>query len=263
MQETIAKGMCRWVADQMPEFKSVMEAYFDTEQGFTDELQRRLAKVSYNIKEEKWVATMWNLGKPDPLSHRPRIFKVRDVQFVNSKGDLVSQEEALDPISKLPKKGYTACSPDFRYTVVQSVLQLDFIFNSFDNASLFQELFVLRVYMSNSTYMALPVLGQTAVYIDDVAMGEIDKFDRIAQGTLLSLPIDMVLTYPLIAPILPSKELPPYTQERKPLIQSIKFKKEFVKGHGGDLNDVHGTSFIEPNPMTPTSFDNYINRQNL
>lgn len=243
MQETIAKGMCKWITDQTPEFKHVMDDYFDVEQGFTDELQRRLAKVPYNIKEEKWVATMWNLQKPEPLSHRPKIFKVRDIQFINSKGDLVPEEEALDPITKLPKKGYTACSPDYRYTVVQSVLQLDFIFNSFNNASLFQELFTLRIYMSNTAYIPLPILGETAVYIDEVAMGDIDKFDRISQGTLLSLPIDMVITYPLIAPIIPPKDLPPYTTDRKPLIQSIKFKKELLKPHGDELDAIHGSSF--------------------
>lgn len=247
MQETIAKGITKWINDQTPEFKHVFDDYFDTEQGFTDELQRRLAKVDYNIKEEKWVAVMWNLQKPEPLSHRPKIFKVRDIQFVNSKGDLVDEVEALDPISKMPKPGYTAVSPDYRYTIVQSVLQLDFIFNSYKHASMFQELFTLRVYMSNTAYIPLPVLGETAIYIDEVAMGDIEKFDRISQGTLLSLPIDMVITYPLIAPILPKEQLAPFTQERKPLIQSLQFKKEFKKGHGGELNAIHGSSFPSEN----------------
>lgn len=237
MQETIAKGITSWVTKQTPEFKHVFDDYFDTERGFTDELARRLAKVDYDIKEEPWVATMWNLLKPEPLSHRPKIFKARDVQFVNSKGDLVSEKDALDPVTLLPKKGFTACSPDYRYTVVQSVLQLDFIFNSYSKASLFQELFILRVYMSNTAYIPLPILGETAVYMDEVAMGDIEKFDRISQGTLLSLPIDMVITYPLIEPVLPKSSLPPYTQERTPLIQKIQFKKEVEKPTGKTIKE--------------------------
>lgn len=237
MQETVAKGITRWITQQTPEFKHVFDDYFDSEQGFTDELARRLAKVDYNIKTENWVAVMWDLKKPEPLSHRPKIFKVRDIQFTNSKGDLVLVEEALDPITKMPKPGYMACSPDYRYTIVQSVLQLDFIFNSYSKASLFQELFTLRVYMSNTAYIPLPVLGETAVYIDEVAMGDIEKFDRIAQGTLLSLPIDIVLTYPLIAPVLPKGEVAPFTTERVPLIQGIQFKKDVLKPTGQSDNE--------------------------
>lgn len=226
MQESVAVGITEFIASQMPEFKKVMSDYYDTETGFTESLQRRLAKVPYNIKEEKWYATMWNLGKPEPLSHRPKIFKIRDVQWVNNLGDLVTAEEAQDPITLQPRPGYSAVSPDYRFTIVQSTLNLDFIFNSVDNASTFQELFTLRVYMSRSTYLVLPVIGKCCVYIDEVAMGEIDKFDRLSQGTLLSLPVDMIITYPLIAPILPPKHLPEYTTERKPLITEIGFNYE-------------------------------------
>ena len=229
MQETVAKGITHWIREQFPDFKFVMEDYFDTEQGFTDELARKLAKVNYDVKTEAWTACMWNLQKPEPLSHRPKIFRVKDIQFVNSKGDLVPEDEALDPITRMPKKGYMACSPDYRFSIVQSVLQLDYIFNSYNNASLFQELFTLRIYMSQSAYISLPVIGKCCCYIDEVAMGDIDKFDRIAQGTLLSLPIDMVITYPLIAPVLPIKPLEPYTTERKPLTQRIIFNKQVVK----------------------------------
>lgn len=225
MQESVALGIIKYIKDQTPEFKHVIESYFDVEQGFTESLQRRLAKVDYDIKETSWTATMWNLRKPEILSHRPKIFKVKDVQFVNNKGDLVDREKAVNETSGLVKPGFKAVSPDYRYTIVQSVLQLDFIFNSIKNASLFQELFTLRLYLSQSTYVNLPVLGPTCIYIDEIAMGDIDKFDRTAQGTLLSLPIDMVLTYPLIAPVLPKEELPCFTQERKPLINDIEFNQ--------------------------------------
>lgn len=223
MQESVATGIVKFVESQMPEFKKVMDSFYDPDTGFTETLQRRLAEVPYDIKETPWYAVMWNMGKPEPLSHRPKIFKVREVQWVNNLGDLVPAEEAQDPITLQAKPGYSAVSPDYRYSVVQSTLNLDFIFNSIDKASDFQELFTLRVYMSRSTYLILPVIGKCCVYIDEVAMGEIDKFDRLAQGTLLSIPVDMVITYPLIAPIIPPKDQPAFTTERKPLISEIKF----------------------------------------
>lgn len=223
MQESVVVGIVDFVDSQIPEFKKIMDSYYDTETGFTESLQRRLAKVPYNIKEEKWYATMWNFGKPEPLSHRPKIFKAREIQWVNNLGDLVPAEEAQDPITLQPKPGYSAVSPDYRFTIVQSTLNLDFIFNSVDNASLFQELFTLRVYMSRSTYLVLPDIGKCCVYIDEVAMGDIDKFDRLSQGTLLSIPVDMIITYPLIAPVIPPKDQPLYTTERKPLISDIDF----------------------------------------
>lgn len=217
MQESVAKGINTFIKSQIPEFTAIMEDYYDTEQGFTESLERRLAKVGYDKKTDKaWYATMWNMGKPEVNSHRPKIFKVKDIQWVNNKGDLVTQSEAQDPTTLKTKPGYSVVSPDYRYTIVQSVYNLDFIFNSIDNASTFQELFTLRVYMSRSTYINLPILGKTCVYIDDVAMGEIEKFDRIAQGTLLSLPIDMILTYPLIAPVLNSPR-------KVPLIDQVNF----------------------------------------
>lgn len=224
MQESVAVGINQFIASQLPEFEAIMETFYDPDKGFTETFQRRLAKVPYQAKEKKWYATMWNMGKPEPLSHRPKIFKIREVQWINNLGDLVTAEEAQDPITLKPKPGYMAVSPDYRYTVVQSILNLDFIFNSVDNASTFQELFTLRVYMSRSTYLVLPVIGKCCVYIDDVAMGEIDKFDRLAQGTLLSIPVDMVITYPLIAPVIPPKDQPLYTTERKPLISDINFE---------------------------------------
>jgi len=223
MQESVATGIVNFIGDQMPEFKKVMDSFYDPDTGFTETLQRRLAEVPYDIKETKWYATVWNMGKPEMLSHRPKIFKVREVQWVNNLGDLVKAEEAQDPITLQAKPGYAAVSPDYRFSIVQSTLNLDFIFNSIDNASTFQELFTLRVYMSRSTYMVLPIIGKCCVYIDEVAMGEIDKFDRLAQGTLLSIPIDMIITYPLIAPIIPPKDQPAFTTERKPLISEIKF----------------------------------------
>lgn len=231
MQETIVKGILKYFRTQTPEFKYIMDDYFDTEQGFTEELSRRLAKVNYNIKEEAWTACMWNIGKPEIQSHRPKIFKVRDVQFVNKKGDLVPELEALDPTTKTVKPGYRACSPDYRYTIVQSVINLDYIFNSMNKASLFQELFTIRLYMSSSCYINLPILGNTCVYIDEIAMGDIEKFDRTSQGTLLSLPIDIIATYPLIAPVIPA-DPKPFETERKTLIQNISFVKDIQEPHG-------------------------------
>ena len=231
MQESVIKAVNSFIKSQMPEFDQLIEDYYDTDTGFTESLERRIAKVGYDKKTDKrWYATMWNMGKPEILSHRPKIFKIKEVQWVNNLGDLVSPEEAQDPVTLEPKPGYSAVSPDYRYTIVQSTFNLDYIFNSIDNASIFQELFTLRIYLSRSFYATLPVLGKTCIYIDDVAMGEIDKFDRLSQGTLLSLPIDMVLTYPLIAPVLPSEEQPPYTIERKPLITNIEFKQESIVG---------------------------------
>lgn len=237
MQESIAKVTNEFVKSQMPEFEALIEDYYDTDTGFTESLERRIAKVGYDKKtDHKWYATMWNIGKPEMLSHRPKIFKIKEVQWVNNLGDLVEQEEAQDPVTLQPKPGYSAVSPDYRYTVVQSTYNLDYIFNSVDNASDFQELFTLRVYMSRSFYATLPIIGKTCIYIDGIAMGEIDKFDRLAQGTLLSLPVDMVLTYPLIAPVLPGKEQPKYTIERKPLITNIDFNSE-TTGYGVDIKD--------------------------
>ena len=223
MQESVATGINKFISSQIPEFEAIMDDFYDPDTGFTETFQRRLAKVPYQAKEKKWYAVMWNMGKPEPLSHRPKIFKVRDIQWVNNLGDLVSAEEAQDPITLQAKPGYSAVSPDYRYSIVQSTLNLDFIFNSIDNASTFQELFTLRVYMSRSTYLILPIIGKCCAYIDEVAMGDIDKFDRLAQGTLLSIPIDMVITYPLIAPVIPPKDQPAFTTERKPLISEISF----------------------------------------
>ena len=236
MQESIIKATNDFIKSQMPEFEQLIADYYDTDTGFTESLERRLAQVGYDKKtDKKWYALMWNMGKPEILSHRPKIFRVREVQWVNNLGDLVSQEDAQDPVTLRPKKGYSAVSPDYRYTVVQSVFNLDYIFNSVSNASLFQELFTLRIYLSRSFYATLPILGKTCIYVDDIAMGEIDKFDRIAQGTLLSLPIDLVLTYPLISPVVPPEDQPKYTIDRKPLITDINFRYRVDKTHTEDL----------------------------
>ena len=226
MQESVVKGINKFIQSKLPEFRLVMDDYYDKDTGFTESLERRLAKVDYNIKEENWYAVMWYMGKPDPMSHQSRMFKIKDVQWVNNLGDLTPESEAQDPVTLQPKLGYAAVSPDYEATIVQSVLNLDFIFNSTDNASYFQELFIMRLYRSKSAYIVLPVIGKCCIYIDDIAMGEVDNFDRLAQGTLLSLPIDMVLTYPLIEPKLTKSYRPKYTTERKPLITNISFNYE-------------------------------------
>ena len=226
MQETIAVATLDYIRNQLPDFSYILQDWYEPETGFTDSLARRLARKDYADKEQNWVAIMWNLAKPEPLSHRPRLFKAREVQYVNNRGDLVPEDEAKNQATQKLNPGYTAVSPDYRYTVVQSVFNLDFIFNSVDIASTFQELFVLRVYMSNAFYASLPIIGNTCIYIDEIAMGEIDKFDRTAQGTLLSLPIDMVLTYPLIQPILNTK-IGPYNTARVPLVAKIKENTSF------------------------------------
>lgn len=230
MQETVAKGILNYLKDQTPEFEHIIQDFYDTDQGFTDSLNRRLVKKQYSQLEKPWVAVMWNMMKPEPLSHRPKIFKAKEIQWVNNRGDLVLKEEAQDPVTLKPKPGYSAVSADYRYSVVQSVFSLDYIFNSVDQASTFQELFVMRIYMSQSVYVPLPVLGKTCVYIDEIAAGEIDKFDRTSQGTLLSIPVDIVLTYPLIVPVLTKESIKnPLVTERKPLITDIKINHSLKK----------------------------------
>lgn len=220
MKQSVAKGFLKYIKEQMDDFTYLLDDFYNPEQGWNESLHKRIVQEGIAKRENNWVTIQWSMGKPNPLSHRPKLFKGKDIQFVNNKGDIVKEEEARDPVTRDIKEGYSVVSPDYRWTIVNSVLSVDFIFNSLSVADRFEELFTMRVYMSNSTYIDLPVLGKTCIFIDDIAMGEVDKFDRNGQGTLLSLPVDFVITYPLIEPVKP-KYKSTFVQEKKPLIKEI------------------------------------------
>ena len=48
MQETVAKGILNYLKDQTPEFEHIIQDFYDTDQGFTDSLNRRLVKKQYS-----------------------------------------------------------------------------------------------------------------------------------------------------------------------------------------------------------------------
>ena len=220
MQNAVVKGFLKYIKETLDEFYYLLDDFYNPERGWNDTLNKRLAQQEISKREKNWVSIMWNISHPNPLSYRPKLFKGKDVQFVNTHGDRVTFEEAMDPVTRELRKGYSAVSPDYRWTFVSATLSLDFVFNSLDEAIKFQELFTMRVYMSNSAYLDLPIVGKCCVHINDVAMGDIDKYDRSGQGTLLSLPIDFVLHYPLIEPVKPVNK-GPYEPTRKTLIQEI------------------------------------------
>lgn len=219
--DSVIKGVINYIKSQTQEFNYIMEEFYSPEQGFTETLARKLAKKSNQEKDENWIAMMWNRTKPEPMSHRPKIFKVIGPAWFNNLGDLVDQEEAVNDNNEI-RPGYSCKSCDYRATWVQSVLELDFIFNSIDWASYFEEIFTLKVYMSKSITVPLPVIGNTVIHLDEIAMGEIDKFDRLQQGTLLSVPVDIVMTYPTIIALTPPK----------PVITDIKLEHETVNTKG-------------------------------